>query len=351
MTRTANDLLRTTVRDLAGEAGAPHAFAARALAAGQRRRRLRHTVVSVAAAVLVGVTAAVPYTLTHRHAPAPPAAVAADLGIPPFDPQQAYALPGGARLVGAFRYGSSGDTATLVLPPGSAGYRSISGFTGSLNVAPTGRYALVERLEAEHPHLVEVTTGREWTLPYPIATAAVWSSDGTRLLVTRETGFSVVDPATGQAVDHDIDPGETRCLNRCQFTWLAGGKQVALPQAVARNSEAPQVTGLAIFDAGTGELLRTIPVTAAPLGRDAWSPDGRLVLTLDTGKIGHVSIADAATGRVLGSLPAETAVFRPDGTVLATDRKKVTWYAADGQPIETLTLPDGLAGRQLTFGR
>ncbi|GAA4595134.1 hypothetical protein BJY16_001563 [Actinoplanes octamycinicus] len=355
MTRTADDLLRTALRDLAGEAGRPHALPTRALAAGHRRRRIRRTVVSSAAAILVAAAAAVPYSLTRSHQPAPaavaPAPTVVDLGTRPFAEQRAYLLPGGVPLVGAFRYGSSGDTSALVLPPGGTGYRQVPGFTGSLTVSPTGRYAVVERLAAERLHLLDVTTGQERTLPYPIASAAVWSTDGARLLVTRDTGFSVVDPATGAAADHDVDPGRTRCLNRCQYTWLAGGKQVALPQAVAQNSEAPRVTGLAIFDAGTGELLRDVPVTGAPLGRDAWSPDGRLVLTRDTDQVGRVWVVDAASGHVVRGLAAETAVFRPDGTVLAADRERVTRYTADGTPIETLTLPDVLAGRKLTFGR
>ncbi|MEV6342052.1 hypothetical protein [Actinoplanes sp. NPDC051851] len=356
MTRPVDDRVRTAVRDLASEAGTPHGLAARALAQGRRRLRVRRTVLSTAAAVLVTVAAAVPYALSRHDTPPVvttpllPSVAASELGTPTWSTTSTYQLPGGAHLAGIGAYRDRHTTVRqFVVNPDSSGYRTLYKNVVESNPSPTGRYVLTALQGDEKLALLDVRTGHYRRLDIDVATAAVWSSDGSRLLMTRESGFSILDPATGTLVEHEVEHGETTCAGYCLYTWLPGETQVALPQSETANSEPSRVTGLAIFDAATGELLRNDPIKAAPIGRGSWSADGRFVLATTAEGSALVSVVDVATGTVVAAFPAETAVFLRDGTILASTGDRILHYSTDHRVTETLTLPKALSGRDLTF--
>jgi len=101
-----------------------------------------------------------------------------------------------------------------------------------------------------------------------------------------------------------------------------------------------------LWDAGTGELLRTLTVAEGELGGDvAFSPDGRLLAASFTSQ---VLVWDAASGelrwrwpgRMLGAAQVDRVAFSPDSTRLAAaniDGQPKVWDVTTGG--ELLTLP------------
>ena len=342
-----DDLLRTAVRDLADESGTPHGLAAGALARGRRIRRTRRAA-ATAAALAVVLAATLPFVI-HRlpgdEARPLPAAPVTTAPAREFDQKKVFTGPGGALLLG---YGER--LREFVTEP-AGGYRELpAGMYGS-EPSPDGRHVAVRREDSEKWTLLTLGTDTRSDLSLATTMGMVWSPDSRRLLATHDDGFSVVDPGTGEIERHVVDAQQMRCLDYCGFTWLAGGDEVALPQAVALNSEEARITGLAIFDARTGALLRNLPIKGAPVGRNAWSPDTtRVLVASDPGSTDQVTIVDVATQRDIARFTATWSQFLADGTVLAQRGRVLTRYDPDGVVLEKTSVPSGLLGKWLVFG-
>jgi len=366
MSRSVDDLLRTTLRDLAVEPHIPADLAAGALARGRRLHR-RRRVTTVAAALMFIAAAMVPYAIFQRtaaptdpvggaaansvHAPAPELI---RLTAPAWSRVRPYPVPGDLRVIGVGPRGSRpGPVENLVLDPATGRYRSLPASVLASSPSPDRRYAVVTDLDVPTQWGIrDLLSGHTRSLPSEVSGNATWSATGNRLLLTRATGFTIVDAATGRTVHHEVDRAQQMCDDFCGYAWLSGDTEVALPQAYRFNDHPARITGLAIFDARTGELLRNDPVAGAPVGRRSWSPDGRLVLIRpDTPGTDQVLIAEAATGQAAGGFRASSADFLDDGSILGVLGSEVTRYDAGGHPIETMVLPEALAERILTFGR
>ena len=367
MIRSEEDLLRAAVRDLAAESGTPADLASAALAQGRRLRRTRRTAVAAITAVAAMAAVAVPIAVFRDPAVVapPPAAATSDpaprpgpsdppprpapsVTSPAFFADEPFRLPGGARLTGISKPG----TRPMVLDAEAGGYRTLPKAVLESRPSPDGRHVLVTRSGPQRTELLDLRTGEYRDVPVTLDEAVTWSSDGSRLLITRVDGFAVLEAATGRVAEHPVDAGQQRCLDYCRYTWLSGGTRVALPQAWAINSEPAQVNGVAVFDAGTGKLRMNLPIKGAPTGPDAWSDDGGLVLVSPAPQgSAEVLITEVETRQVLGRFTATRAGFLADGTILGLDDRRITRYDRTGNPLEIMELPWALTGQDLTFAR
>jgi WD40 repeat protein len=130
------------------------------------------------------------------------------------------------------------------------------------------------------------------------AISADWSPNGTRLSM----GRNIVDAQTLELlVTLDASSGIGG--------WSPDSSQVL---AWAENNV------LALFDATTGELVRTLPVGDTMPDAVSWSPDGQLfAILLPTGETQIISAED---GRYISSMPMEYPLglrWSPDSTKLA----------------------------------
>jgi hypothetical protein len=182
-----------------------------------------------------------------------------------------------------------------------------------------------------------------------------WSADGARLLLSTsdkesgELGFAVVDGRTGAARRFTVDRSAHPCVY-CQFTWLPGGAEVALPlvdRSAPRDpvGEEP-VTALAVFSAATGRPTRTLPVRGYPAGAYAWSPDGSRVVLHDRYRR-PAQLVEVATGKVLAELPPDGGYWISSERLLAVrslpshgdERWDVLLLDTTGRTIQSFTVP------------
>ncbi|WP_229076668.1 YncE family protein [Actinoplanes sp. DH11] len=342
-----DDLLRAAVRDLADESGTPSGLAAGALARGRRIRRNRRAATAAAAlAAVLAVT--VPFVARHDRdvRPEPLPAATPTVVRPSFDPAEVFVAPGGARLLSIEE-----RRTTRVLDPHTGRYRDLPDRDLAPVMSPDERHVAVHRAGEEGVRILDLKTGDHWRPPVSTPAYLTWSDDGSRLLLSHNDGFTVLDPAARRSRTHQVDLGRLPCLDHCRFTWHAGNTRVALPQAWARNDEEQRISGLAVFDAASGEFLRNVPIKGIPAGPNAWSPDGRLVLVrLMPQSADQVTIVEAESGRAVGHFTAVWSRFLGDSTVLAQNAGILTRYDGDATVLDKAELPAELTGRLLTFG-
>jgi WD40 repeat protein len=193
---------------------------------------------------------------------------------------------------------------------------------------PLARVALVQR-PAKLPGV------RSWTIEtrstyWPMSFA--YRPDGKRLAMDSYDGvIHIWEPQTGRLVQvlFSRHPGGL-------LAWSPDGRVLA-----AGNSQAQPVVQL--WDAETGQLLRTLDTPVGAMYSLAWSSDGRRVLAYG---IGLCFDWDAASGTLLRkvAVPCESAaVLSPDGKQLAGDRADfdgvVLWNAESGQEVRRLSGP------------
>jgi WD40 repeat protein len=174
--------------------------------------------------------------------------------------------------------------------------------------------ALRESLAASH-------LSARFTFTDPVgAPDAVWSPDGTRLLIA-SPGMStkIYRPATATApVSLPAAPGTMG-----QTVWDARGDRVLIGGAHP-----------AVYDATTGRLIARIPGTAA---RVALSSDGTRAATTDLDSVGHVFAV--ATGRLLASFHP---VYRGGVTCFAWAPDDSAIAQCDAQSTAISTAPGSL---------
>lgn len=322
----ADRLLRATIAGMADEMSGPsRALASNAIAQGRRLRR-RHRLAVVGIAVVACAAIAVPWAVVARHTDGSA-------------PATKNGLPGGWIVLG------KGDQ---VYDRGSRGFVTVP-HTGDETVdpAPAGRRVLLTTSQGSL-RFTDVDGSN------PVSVAAVvfpgsyqWSPTGDRVVLTInqkepfKMGFAVIDAHTGTVTKHWIDWPAYDC-SVCSFSWTRDGKQIVLPIADRSGGEAAErVKRLQLFDAATGAPTRALPVTAAPTGPFAWSPDGRYVIAKPDQLQPQEEVIDVATGASRPQ-PRPGEVWATNDRLLATTATAVYTLNPDGKAIATTAV--NLAG-------
>ncbi|BCJ43601.1 hypothetical protein GCM10010168_40900 [Actinoplanes ianthinogenes] len=397
--RHLEDRLRDTVGDLAASAPLLNDMAMVARIRGRRIRRRRQTVLGAAVILLAGMVIT-PYAVFHGHrdgrrpqpvASVPPSRLAVPtpsttVTVPKIRKDWWNApveLPGGVVVTSVGRKDPGTDANGTELPStqdlqhGNVALNRVTGryqlfhpryqaFVG----APTGRYVLVADEGAGRNYapvgFLNAVTGKVRLLDHGSGSGAVeWSADGRKALVTLfEGGIRVMDAKTGTEKETVIYNGTAFCPDYCFYTWLPGGKEVAIAQRDPNvpRSEATQSTvkTIDVYSVASGKLVRTLPVPGVPAGSAAWSPDGRYVVLLpDASEENGMRIAEVATGRVVGIIPiaafnypAVTSQVRFLGNdqVLALNGRDAGVYDLTGKRVAGVQLPADFADRAVSLG-
>lgn len=188
-------------------------------------------------------------------------------------------------------------------------------------------------------------------LPLPIRKdysihEALWSPDGTRLLVisagSRPPFSAVLSAEDGQELCR-IPSAPGYNLSNAGLAgaaaWSPDGKLVALG------------TGRILYDAATGQpaspaltasMERFAKEVGGPIISLAWSPDGAR-LAFGFADSGHVLVTDANSGEWLALQPVHSGwvralAFSPDGTRLATCSRDTTVKLLEARTLDTLLI-------------
>lgn len=166
----------------------------------------------------------------------------------------------------------------------------------------------------------------------------ILNHDGTQLLTTtyKQAGgyrLDLLNAADGNVIRTLIEtsPGNPEGINSAAFS--KDGQRVAVSLWNGK---------IRIFETGTGRELRPISDLVMTLGKAAFSPDNRRLLTITNFNIGLVR--DAETNTTVADLtghsaPLLSASFSADGRRIVTTANDNTiriWNAEDGQPIDAL---------------
>jgi dipeptidyl aminopeptidase/acylaminoacyl peptidase len=166
----------------------------------------------------------------------------------------AYLSAGRVRVVGG---DGTGDQ-TLLAPAGAT--------APAWRPSSSDEIAVVDR--ARRVALLSAVTGRRlWrTRPGSSPAGLSWSSDGSKLAVTRVDGVEIVDGASGRATAA-LRPPRSVLFNSA--VYAPRGERIAV---IARRRDGDSV------HIASGDKLRRIFATGAALNDPHWSPDGRWLL-------------------------------------------------------------------------
>ncbi|WFE37580.1 hypothetical protein [Micromonospora sp. WMMD998] len=359
MSTSLDETLRTAVRDLAADATPAPDLAWRAIGRGRRLRRRRR--VTTAAAALVAVVAVtLPFVLL-RPAPAPPTTPPATATPSPVlrtEPGADWAdsplvLPGEWVVNRAQVTGGSGSGFLLDRRRGR--YFVTDRYDG-IYPAPTG--SLVAVRDDDRPReigLFDLTTGKtRWYEVGRALTAPSWSPDGRRLLFTTRQldhfGFIVLD-LDGRKTAHPVGQLGWPCADLCEFTWMPDGRAVALTLSRQKSEAWPRdlARGVQLFSADNGRPTRLISMPGGPVGPNAWSPDGTLVVVQGQQE---PLLVETATGRVVNPLPsADVAWVTGDRLLYRLPYGSGDFVLADttGRVLVRQPLPRQLVGLAVTI--
>jgi len=172
--------------------------------------------------------------------------------------------------------------------------------------------------------------------------AFVLSPDGKRAVL----GPAVVDAITGQELTH-IEITSERGWDK--VAWSPNGKRIVSGDSLGINASV-------IWDAATGKVLQTLPFdvggTTPYLGALAWSPDGKQIvgggslMDLSGMDNGMLILWDASSGKQLRLLMdgmngqrINTLAWSPDGKWLAAglaSGKIILWEMRQYRPVDVL---------------
>ncbi|MCH8047275.1 MAG: PD40 domain-containing protein [Planctomycetes bacterium] len=166
--------------------------------------------------------------------------------------------------------------------------------------------------------------------------SVAFSPDGKRLACGTGKLLSVVDTETGEKLLALAFKGRVYSL-----AWSPDGKQLAVGNDDFGRSEVP------LWDAESGQQIKTLKGHTSRIHAVAWSPDGKLLATAGYDRVAH--IWDVASGESLHSLPHSgqiwTVAFSPDGRSLATgthSSQTTVWDVSTGAKLQSF---QGHAGR------
>lgn len=367
------ETLRDTVQSLADEAPLAVGLAGTARVRGRRIRRRRHAVTGALALGVLSIVA-VPYGWLRQQPPAPVVVQPAPTpsvtvtssirSLPSFDVKKPYRLPGGA-VVSRMTIPSTiiedgaqvpGPDTLVSLDRATGRYRELPFDHRPVAMSPDGeRFAAgvgrnrVIVLDAQGTRLATLNVETYAR----IGGDPVWSPDGSRLLVPTEGGFTVYETRTGKHRDHEQPGIEPRCSDLCSFSWLPNGREFAVSREDVSGPQGESVPdrieSMDVYSADTGALVRRIPMTAVPLGGQAWSPDGTSVLVREER---GVRVMDAVTGTPRGEwMPGPEAIYLDDGRILTYGNAAAWLYTADGTLVEEVRLPAQFTGLTIEVAR
>lgn len=324
MSTSLDETLRAAVRDLADGAGPAPDLAARALGRGRRLRR-RRRVTAAGAAVVAVVAVTLPFVL-FRPRPAPPPATPPVTAVPspamrptpgPDWAGKPLVLPGDWVVTRAQGTGGSGSGVLLDRKRGR--YFGTDRYDG-IFPAPAG--SLVAVRDDDRPReigLFDLASGKtRWYEVGRALSVPRWSPDGRRLLFTSHQvdhfGFIVLH-LDGTRQVHPVGLLGWPCADSCEFTWTRDGREVALTLGKRKSESWPRdlPKGVQLLSADDGRPSRLLTMPGGPVGPDAWSPDGRLVVVQGQEQ---PLLVETATGRVVNPLPAADVVWVTDDRLL-----------------------------------
>ena len=261
-------------------------------------------------------------------------------------------LPGGLTLISASW--ATRPARGYVLDRAQGRYVEIGGDHDRVWPSPRGDVVAVR--DDDRPDevgLLEPRSGTvRWVRTGPVILSPQWSPDGTRLLVTllsKESGalsFGVLTSA-GSFRRLPVREG-TGCTDRCRFTWLPNGEEVALPHSselvVRRESEPHQRRGLVVFSVHDGTRTRFVPARGDVAGPAAWSPRGHFVVV---DAAGSPQLVMVESGEVITTeLPSADVTWVGDNLVyldLAGDPPQAVLVNPRGVEITRQSLPAQLS--------
>lgn len=342
MTR-AEELLRQTIKDMAGEARAVDGLAQGAIATGRRMRLRRRLAVSGGALLAVAAVLVPVAVWKSGHPPITPAASpdVTTINERVLDERMPQELAGGWMVAGVGPWILDSDRnryAELQIRPEQ---RVVPRPTGGLAAVITveDRYVIdFVRPDGTTARTVTVRGGGGFQ----------WSPDGRLLLAklvgpSAAMGFAIIDPETGVAEEHWIDTGTYDC-SMCEFVWMRDGREVAMAVADRRGGEAHEyVSSVQLFDARTGEPTRTLRMTAMFSSPYSWSPDGRYVICRPDAMKREYQLLDVTTGEAT-PFPADAVWVTGDVLLALSDpggsgegrNVHVVWR--DGKPFRSFEL-------------
>ena len=360
---TIDDLVRDTVHGLADEADPATDLATGAMVRGRRLRHRRRAGLAAAAVALVGA-AVLPYQWVQGQRVGPRGEATA--GSQHWW-DRPVALPGdwvatslNADAAPAATRPGAGDL--LVLDRRTGRYRWLESVDTAWP-APAGDLVAIESSDSRHVgelgirDMADGTT--RWLFKGEFNLDPQWSADGRRLLLSTQTGFTVIDTDTGSSTAHPVDQKRYACTDFCLYTWQPDGLHVALPlddplaQPAEGAPDLPARKGVQLFAADTGRATALLPLHGNPVSSQAWSPDGRLVL-LGAAEPGDPQIADVASGQVIRTLRGapDQQYFVDSNRLLGIHEGSAELTAVDtGKVLGRTTLPDGVEGRAMTVAR
>jgi dipeptidyl aminopeptidase/acylaminoacyl peptidase len=226
-------------------------------------------------------------------------------------------LPGDRVVTRAQATGGSG--AGVLLDRKRGRYFSTDRYDG-IFPAPTG--TLVAVRDDDRPReigLFDLASGKtHWYEVGRALSTPRWSPDGQRLLFTTHQldhfGFIVLH-LDGTRQVHPVGLLGWPCADSCEFTWMPDGREVALTLSKRRSESQPRdlAKGVQLLSVVTGRPTRLVTMPGGPVGPDAWSPDGRLVVVQGQQE---PLLVETATGRVVNPLPTADVVWVTDDRLL-----------------------------------
>jgi len=352
MTDRLDQMIRRTVTDLATQARGAD-LTRTALAKGRSMRRRRLAITAGAAATATAIALLTPSVLhpdgdnglALAEPTSSPSASPEDVFTHTFlDANRPMELVDGWIILGS----------KLVYDRSRGAYVSVVG--DQIYPSPTG--TKVAAISDEQQNRVEVTdfrTGSSRTFDVGPSWEPQWSPDGTRLLFTVmpkddpvRLEIVVLDVASGSTTRHTVDWNTYQCNERCQFTWLPSGLEIALAltdKGLEHDEAQPdRERGLQIFTTD-GVPTRLVPVPGWVAGPHAWSPDGRRAVvsgttTVDGKREGQPQIVDVVTGEVIQALASSDAYWVDNDRLLCWEFASI---AGATRPAVTLRTREGVA--------
>ncbi|MHC4995740.1 MAG: WD40 domain-containing protein [Planctomycetota bacterium] len=177
-----------------------------------------------------------------------------------------------------------------------------------------------------------------------------WNHDGSRLATsTRNSGLQVWELDTNNRATPRLMRGSVNDDGAATFAWSPDGLRIASGLSTSE---------IGVWDPGTGELVKTYTVEAAPgedtpyTGNIYWSPDGKY-LTNCARESRYMSLIEVATGEVTRWESGHEAyiidmAWRPGSHVLASgsyDQTVILWDAPAGKILHKLVGHTNLIGK------